>query len=127
MKTEYELEAPWQPIETVPRCVAINAMFPDGTIITYRYRDDETCNAIAWCPIVPPKVKRWRAEEGTRYYFVDYGCEVGDMFEGNSMGDRKAWLAGNYYRTREEAEAAAVRVRKAYLDGTIVAALNRME
>ena len=117
MKNQYELEAPWQPIETVPLYKNVNVMYADGMFSTCAYSGAGLRLAIAWCPIVPPKVKRWRAEEGTRYYFVDYGCEVRDMPESGSMGDGKAYQAGNYYRTREEAEAAAERVKKAYQGG----------
>lgn len=58
--------------------------------------------------------ERWRAEKGRVYFIVDqYGNEQQSIDEGHPVDDGR-YDIGNYYRTRAEAEAAAVRVRAAY-------------
>lgn len=54
---------------------------------------------------------RWRAQYGEKYYtilgylFVDYNLED------NFSADDKLYESGNYFRTREEAEAVAEKLR----------------
>ena len=54
----------------------------------------------------------WKPEGGETYWYVDSLSQVlaGTFFHGNALLD-----IGNCYRTREEAEKAAERVRKAYV------------
>lgn len=69
------------------------------------------------------KKKRWRAEEGGGYWCTSniFNLETGllDVIkipDGFSIDDDRLYQFGNYYQTKEEAEQAAVRVKKAYLN-----------
>lgn len=55
---------------------------------------------------------RWRAEEGRGYYSIDTDIEVYKYFEGNDACDNKFYDASNYFRTKEQAEEAAKRVKE---------------
>jgi len=59
--------------------------------------------------------KRWKPEIGRCYYVVNLDCEVTRCVWGDHRVDLGRYNSGNCYSTREEAEQAAERVRKAYL------------
>lgn len=60
------------------------------------------------------KPKRWRAERGTYYYFINNKCEIQCAVDIGDKHDDKFFEIGNYYRTPELAEAARVFVLQAY-------------
>lgn len=60
---------------------------------------------------------RWRAEQDEDYWYVDDYGNACDRCEENVYKDCERYNVGNYYSTHEQAEAAAVRVRKAYGEG----------
>lgn len=48
--------------------------------------------------------KRWRAEEGEEYYFLDSKCEIWSIYENKKKIDDAFFKLGNYFKTKEEAE-----------------------
>jgi hypothetical protein len=61
---------------------------------------------IAWRHIVKPKEVRWRAERDHFYWFVTVlGNAQSDKEVGYEIDDAR-YACGNYFRTREEAEAS---------------------
>ena len=48
--------------------------------------------------------KRWRAEEGEEYYFLDGKCEIWNTNEIKKKIDDAFFKLGNYFKTKEEAE-----------------------
>ena len=48
--------------------------------------------------------KRWRAEEGEEYYFLDGKCEIWNTYEEKKKIDNTFFEIGNYFKTKEEAE-----------------------
>ena len=48
--------------------------------------------------------KRWRAEEGEEYYFLDGKCEIWNTNEIKKKIDDVFFEQGNYFKTKEEAE-----------------------
>lgn len=70
------------------------------------------------------KDEPWKPKDGESYYFVDTDAEcVETSFDINWTNDRLRIKSGNYFHTREEAEAAAERV-KAALKGTTDVSAN---
>ena len=55
---------------------------------------------------------RWRAKKGENYYFFDDKLFVGSIDDTYSTFDNKLCDAFNYFRTKEQAEEAARRVRE---------------
>ena len=55
--------------------------------------------------------KRWRAEKYAKYWHIDREGDIFQMVERNYSYNDVMWAIGNYFRTREEAEAAAEKVR----------------
>ena len=55
---------------------------------------------------------RWRAKEGGDYYFIDIDLTVKSIDDTYSTFDNKLWDTLNYFRTKEQAEEAARRVRE---------------
>lgn len=68
-----------------------------------------------------PQPKRWRAERGGHYWYVDYFGTVSEIYESFEYFDEKLYSIGNYFRTFEEAEEMAIKFRallvKAMLKG----------
>lgn len=58
-----------------------------------------------------PKPKRWRAERGGHYWYVDYDGTATEIYESFDYFDEKRYSIGNYFRTFEEAEEMAVKFR----------------
>ena len=56
--------------------------------------------------------KRWRAEKGEMYFYVNYGLEVNIIVDDYYSGDNILYKAGNYFKTEEEAEKVAEKFRK---------------
>ncbi len=61
---------------------------------------------IAWRPIVAPIVRRWRAEIGGLYFFIEDDGTIGCAMEDGDESDNKRYSIGNYFRTKEGAEAS---------------------
>ena len=105
---QYEVDEGWREFDGTPSCVDKQILYDEGTVMTYR----GTCarwmgaNAIAWRPIVPPKEVRWRAEMGCVYWFVDDDGETETDYDTRHVSDELRYRIGNYFRTREEAEAS---------------------
>lgn len=55
---------------------------------------------------------RWRAKKGEEYHFVGNILIARSVPEGNDDFDNKLWNALNYFRTEEQTEEAAKRVRE---------------
>lgn len=55
---------------------------------------------------------RWRAEEEREYFSIDTDIQVCKMFEDNKVCDDAFYNAFNYFRTKEQAEEAARRMKK---------------
>lgn len=55
---------------------------------------------------------RWRAEIKGEYFSIDTDIQVCKMFEDNEVCDDAFYNAFNYFRTKEQAEEAARRVRE---------------
>lgn len=71
-------------------------------------------NPTAWGLIEEPKqsFKRWRAEEGKKYYHVyasDGRVEISCPTEHNDSQDQYYYLTGNYFQTEQEAKAYKAR------------------
>lgn len=68
-----------------------------------------------------PQPKRWRAERGGHYWYVDYDGTATEIYESFDYFDDKRYSIGNYFRTFEDAEDMAVKFRallvKAMLKG----------
>ena len=58
-----------------------------------------------------PKVERWRAEYGQGYVFIGHDTTWQGLETGHELDDYR-YNSGNYYRTREEAEAELERRKK---------------
>ena len=62
--------------------------------------------------------KRWRAEIGQAYYHVnDNGIYVKQTTEVGYPHDAVRFKSGNYFQTKEEAEAMAEKVRALFKEG----------
>lgn len=55
---------------------------------------------------------RWRAEKGEKYHFLSKGLTEGSATETNVSFDKELWDSFNYFRTEEQAEEAAKRVKE---------------
>ena len=55
---------------------------------------------------------RWRAKKGDDYYFIDSFCYLGQDSEDFQLMDDKVYNSYNYFRTEEQAEEAAKRVKE---------------
>ena len=55
---------------------------------------------------------RWRAKKGGCYYFIDVNLTVKSIDDTYSTFDNELWDAFNYFRTKEQAEEAARRVKE---------------
>lgn len=55
---------------------------------------------------------RWRAEDGEKYYYVFSTIEVNGTTHCNRLADRLRVENGNCFRTKEQAEEAAERVKE---------------
>ena len=49
--------------------------------------------------------KRWRAEEDNEYYFIDSKFGIRSYNDNYAISDNNRYMNGNYFRTKEEAEA----------------------
>lgn len=55
---------------------------------------------------------RWRAEKGEEYHFLSNGLTEGSATETNVSFDKELWDSFNYFRTEEQTEEAAERVKE---------------
>lgn len=62
------------------------------------------------------KAKRWRGKKNETYYFVRYGFSVVKTYDEYSSVDDLMWEDGNYFRTKDQAEEAAKRIKKLLAD-----------
>lgn len=54
---------------------------------------------------------RWRAEYKEKYYYVDEFAESNCDIDLRHATDKRRYEAGNYFMTKFEAEAEAVKIR----------------
>jgi hypothetical protein len=57
--------------------------------------------------------KRWRAESGSRYYYIGTWFEINTVVECGESSDNTHYHVGNYFQTEQEARQARERVIKA--------------
>lgn len=57
----------------------------------------------------------WRAEQGAGYYTVSNTIDVMKMYDVRDSFDNKRYENGNYFKTKEEAEIAAEKIKKILL------------
>ena len=58
------------------------------------------------------KPKRWRAEKDGLYYYIHEGIWSNVAFEGFTNIDKQRHVLGNYFKTKEQAEAAADKIKE---------------
>lgn len=56
-------------------------------------------------------IKRWRAKKGGKYFYTNHIYGIGFSFEHDCMEDCERYDLGNYFETKEEAEAKAKQIR----------------
>lgn len=56
---------------------------------------------------LPKPVNRWRVEKNGEYFIVGFGLEVTSQQDTRSKEDNDWYEVGNYFATREHAQAAA--------------------
>lgn len=86
-------------------------------------RKGAACYDAVGLPCLILKKIRWRAEKGGEYWLTtnNSNLETGQLdvisdIELGVLGNERSYQLGNYYQTKEEAEQAAERVKKAYLN-----------
>lgn len=57
------------------------------------------------------KCKRWRAQEGKDYWYIDSDCEIYKEFDRNDDYDNARYIIGNYYKTEEEAKKVVEKIK----------------
>lgn len=79
------------------------------------YRDDYDYTTIDFNNL-PKKQepKRWRAEVGEIYYCFTSNFKTEDYCEENDSFDDEAYDLGNYFKTKEEAQEAADKLKKCF-------------
>lgn len=60
--------------------------------------------------------KRWRAEKGSYYYFIDHELEINDKIDCRYKFDNEMYENGNYFQTTEEAKEYAEYMKKKSLE-----------
>ena len=60
--------------------------------------------------------KRWRAERGGYFYYIDFLFEVEQTVETFVEGDDAIYKSGNYFKTKEEAQEYAEYMKKCSLE-----------
>jgi hypothetical protein len=66
--------------------------------------------------IKPQEPQRWRAEYDEKYFYVNADCRVIGTREYFTDADTFFHRVGNYFRTKEQAEAAAEAVRALFVN-----------
>jgi len=74
------------------------------------------CNECLKAHIAFIPAPRWRAKLGDMYYYISAEGEIERAREDAHEIDNKHYDIGNYYKTEEQTEAAAERVRAAYIE-----------
>ena len=64
--------------------------------------------------VEPPKPKRWRAERGELYWFVDSAGQTNSRWDLNAKLDDAHYNSQNYFKTKTEAEKFAVKWRELF-------------
>ena len=57
--------------------------------------------------------KQWRAESGSRYYYIGTWFEINTVVECGESSDNTHYHVGNYFQTEQKAKQARERVIKA--------------
>ena len=61
------------------------------------------------------KPLRWRAEKNGSYYIINWAIGVKKLCDDREPSDDKLYNSGNYFRTREEAQEMAEKIKKVLL------------
>ena len=72
------------------------------------YRDDYNYDIIDFNNLP----KRWRAEVGEKYYYLDVYFDVHSFIEEYSNTDTKLYNLGKYFKTKEEAQEVADKLKE---------------
>jgi hypothetical protein len=111
--------------------IEIEVDIPEGYEATGEYRRPECGECYLWdtganigksccdpeerdTPLVILRKKPWRAARGDVYWIVGSCGMVLDIEEDGNVENDEHFEFGNYFKTEEQAEAAAERVRRAY-------------
>ena len=57
---------------------------------------------------------RWRAERGRGYYYIDSECTAFGTYDYRCNEDNRRYELGNYFRTVEQAEEKAKKIKEFY-------------
>lgn len=111
----YELPEGWEPIESAPTDIMVNTLNDSGAF------EWDSCpfedRAIAWQPIVAPKIVTWKPKYNESYYVVTGDGEVARFQWHNDSSDQEFYKLGNCYPTESAAEAARPNVIAAHNGG----------
>jgi hypothetical protein len=89
---------------------AIYYILPNGYIAAATINSTQSNYIMATAEEVKPL--RWRAEPGSPYYIVCTTMDVMKLYDIRESSDNKLHANGNYFRTREEAEEMAKKIKK---------------
>jgi hypothetical protein len=85
-------------------------ILPNGYIAAVSTNSTQSNYIMATAEEVKPF--RWRAEPGSPYYIVCTTMDVMKLYDIRESSDNKLHANGNYFRTREEAEEMAKKIKK---------------
>ena len=91
----------------------LNSIVPDGWEVGSIdiSRAPEGKEEMAWYTKITFERKRWRAKKEGKYFIVRADLRAEGYFEDGDDLDGRLHSAGNYFKTREEAEAMAEKIR----------------
>ena len=78
---------------------------------TFCLWDERDCASVGKYPILHRR--QWRAESGSRYYYINTCFEVNTVVECGASSDNTRYHVGNYFQTEQEVGQARERVIKA--------------
>ena len=108
--------------ENIYKAYNLNGKYNDSDKypMLLHYRDDYDYSVIDFNNL--PKrqePKRWRAEKGQRYYYIDMCFEVSSFMEEYHNTDTKLYNLGNYFQTEKEAQELADILKKSFIDNIV--------
>ncbi len=62
-----------------------------------------------------PVIERWRAKKWEEYFYVNADLFITKVVD-DGFGSTQGYLAGNYFKTQEQAEEASKRINKCLMD-----------
>ena len=76
------------------------------------YRDDYNYTTIDFKNLPKRQEKRWRAEVGEKYYYLDVYFDVHSFIEEYPNTGTKLYNSGNYFQTKEQAQEVADKLKE---------------